>query len=117
MDSLFATLDTQSETVVELQRKLTGIPALGPKNGGQGEKEKADFLLGYLRTMGIADIREFKAPDPDVPCGYRPSIAAIIPGTNTEKTLWVISHPHIAPPGKRDRWNTAPHTPDRELRG
>lgn len=110
MDSIFAALDQQTETVVELQTKLTGIPALGPINGGEGEKEKAEFIVGYLKSMGIEDIRELNAPVTDVPCGYRPNIAAIIPGKNTEKTLWVISHIDIVPPGDMELWNSDPYT-------
>lgn len=110
MDTLFTTLDQQTETVVELQTQLTAIPALGPINGGEGEKVKAEFLLNHLKSMGIADIREFKAPAKDVPCGYRPSLAAIIPGKNQEKTLWVISHIDVVPPGDLTLWNSDPYT-------
>jgi succinyl-diaminopimelate desuccinylase len=110
MDILFQTLDQQTEKVVELQTKLTSIPALGPINGGEGEKEKADYLLDYLKGMGIRDIREYNAPVDDVPCGYRPNIAAVIPGKNTEKTLWVISHIDVVPPGDLTLWNSDPYT-------
>lgn len=114
MDTLFASLDKQTETVVDLQRKLTAIPALGPKNGGDGEKEKAELLLAHLQTMGITDIREFHAPADDVSCGYRPSLAAIIPGRDSEKTLWVISHIDIVPPGELGLWKSDPYTLVRE---
>ncbi len=114
MDALFTNLDTQSEAVVELQTKLTAIPALGPINGGEGEKEKAEFLLAHLKSMGIEDIREFNAPAEDVPCGFRPNVAAIIPGKNTDKTLWVISHIDIVPPGDLELWNSDPYTLVRE---
>ena len=110
MKSVFDTIEKQSDRVVELQTALTAIPAMGPKNGGDGEKEKADFLLSYLKSMGIADIREYRAPDESVSCGYRPSVAAIIPGKNTEKTLWVISHTDIVPPGDLGLWNSDPYT-------
>jgi len=110
MDKLFAELDRKEEFVVELQRSLTAIPALGPRNGGDGEKEKAEFLLDLLKSMSIEDIREFRAQDPDVPCGYRPNIAAVIPGKNTDKTLWVISHIDVVPPGDLALWNQDPYT-------
>ena len=110
MDTLFTTLDEQSEVVVKLQSKLTAIPALGPKNGGDGEKEKAEFLLAHLNSMGIADIREYRAPDDTVSCGYRPSLMAIIPGKDTSKTLWVISHIDIVPPGDISLWKSDPYT-------
>jgi succinyl-diaminopimelate desuccinylase len=114
MDSIFSTLDQQTEAVVDLQSMLTAIPALGPKNGGDGEKEKAEFLLAHLKSMGIEDIREFKAPDSNVPCGFRPSIAAVIPGKNVDKTLWVISHIDIVPPGDLELWTSDPYTLVRE---
>lgn len=110
MNSLFSLLDQQTETVVELQSKLTSIPALGPLNGGDGEKEKAEFLVSYLKSIGIEDIREINAPDDTVPCGYRPNIAAVIPGKNANKTLWVISHIDVVPPGDLKLWNQDPYT-------
>ena len=110
MDALFSFLDGQSDKIIELQTNLTAIPALGPINGGEGEKEKAEYLLDYLKSMGIEDVREYRAPDSAVPCGYRPSIAAVIPGKNTEKTLWVISHIDVVPPGDLALWNSEPYT-------
>ncbi|MBI9078175.1 MAG: M20 family metallo-hydrolase [Pseudodesulfovibrio sp.] len=110
MDTLFSTLDQQSETVVDLQTKLTAIPALGPKNGGIGETEKANFLINYLKFIGIEDIREFNAPDDTVSSGSRPNIVAFIPGKNTDKTLWVISHIDVVPPGDRILWESDPYT-------
>jgi len=110
MDKLFAFLDQQSDNIVELQTNLTAIPALGPKNGGDGEKEKGEYLLGYLQSMGIEDVREFQAPDSEVPCGYRPNIVAVIPGKDTAKTLWVISHIDVVPPGDLELWDSDPYT-------
>jgi len=114
MSALFEELDRQAEAVAELQRALTAIPALGPRNGGDGEKEKADFLLAHLKGMGIGDIREYPAPDASVSCGYRPNIAAVIPGTDTSKTLWVISHIDVVPPGDLALWNSDPYDMVRE---
>jgi succinyl-diaminopimelate desuccinylase len=113
MDALFALLDEQTETAFELQNALTAIPALGPRNGGDGEKAKAEFLMDHLKAMGITDIREFRAPDDSVSCGYRPSIAAVIPGKDTSRTLWVISHTDIVPPGDLNLWNSDPYTLER----
>ncbi|NDV19184.1 M20 family metallo-hydrolase [Pseudodesulfovibrio sp. JC047] len=110
MDTLFAELDKQTETVVDLETRLTAIPALGPMNGGDGEKDKADFLIAHLKSMGIEDIREYNAPASDVSCGYRPNVVAVIPGKNTQKTLWVISHIDIVPPGDLTLWDTDPYT-------
>lgn len=103
-------LESSAQTIIDLQRALVGIPALGPLNGGPGEKDKTEFLKSYLKDMGFAEIREMRAPDPAVPCGYRPSLAAVIPGRNTAKTFWVISHTDIVPPGDLALWNGDPYT-------
>jgi succinyl-diaminopimelate desuccinylase len=112
--TLFRHIDGLAETVVDLQRSLVAIPALGPQNGGPGEKDKADFLRRYLEDLGIADIRDLPAPDASVPCGFRPNIAARLPGANARKTLWIISHLDVVPPGDRALWATDPYTLVRE---
>jgi succinyl-diaminopimelate desuccinylase len=114
MDSLFTALDSRTEAVFELQKSLTAIPALGPMNGGDGEKDKTEFLIAHLRSMGIEDIREFRAPDSSVSCGYRPSVAAVIPGADTSRTLWVISHTDIVPPGDLALWKSDPYVVERD---
>lgn len=98
----------QSATVVDLQRSLVSIPAVGPDNGGDGERVKTDFMLGYLAQIGLAGVAEYKAPDPRVPCGHRPSLAAVIPGRDTTRTFWVISHLDVVPPGDRTLWTSDP---------
>ncbi|MBU1230840.1 MAG: M20 family metallo-hydrolase [Proteobacteria bacterium] len=102
-------IEAQSQTVIDLQRALVGIPALGPMNGGPGEKDKTEFLKGYLKEMGFSTVRELRAPDPAVPCGYRPNLAAIVPGRNSAKTLWIISHTDIVPPGDLELWDSDPY--------
>lgn len=109
MQDLFTFLDSQSDFVVNLQRRLTAIPAVGPKNGGPGEEAKAVFLREHLRSLGLTDIRDYPAQDPSVPCGFRPNIAALIPGRDTSRTFWVISHLDIVPPGDLTLWNSDPY--------
>ncbi len=103
-------LESSAQAIIDLQRALVAIPALGPLNGGAGEKEKTEFLTGYLKELGFAQVRELRAPDPAVPCGYRPSLAAVIPGKNAAKTFWVISHTDIVPPGDLALWSGDPYT-------
>lgn len=103
-------IESSAQTIIDLQRQLVAIPALGPLNGGPGEKDKTEFLKVYLKEMGFAEVREMRAPDPAVPCGYRPSLAAVVPGRNTAKTFWVISHTDIVPPGDLALWNSDPYT-------
>ena len=109
-DALLSFLDDQRDAVIDLQRRLTAIPALGPDNGGPGEREKADQLKVLLAAMGFPEPREINAPDARVPCGHRPNLAVVLPGADASRTFWVISHLDIVPPGDRALWRTDPYT-------
>jgi succinyl-diaminopimelate desuccinylase len=109
LDRVQSFLDTQRETVIDLQRRLTAVPALGPDNGGPGEREKADLLKHLLAGLGLPEPREINAPDSRVPCGHRPNLAVILPGTDTSRTFWIISHLDIVPPGDLGLWRTDPY--------
>jgi succinyl-diaminopimelate desuccinylase len=108
-DALLSCLDRKRDMVIDLQRELTAIPALGPDNGGPGEREKADRLKTLLAGMGFPEAREINAPDPRVPCGHRPNLAVVIPGADTSRTFWVISHLDIVPPGDTALWRSDPY--------
>jgi succinyl-diaminopimelate desuccinylase len=109
LDKLLATLDGERDTVIDLQRTLVAVPALGPDNGGSGERVKADGLKEYMAGLGLPSVTEYNAPDPRVSCGHRPNLAVILPGLDTSRTLWVISHLDIVPPGDPALWKTAPY--------
>jgi succinyl-diaminopimelate desuccinylase len=108
-DDILRYIKEQRETVISLQRDLTAIPALGPDNGGAGEREKADYAVDLLEKLPGVSVRQFNAPDPRVPCGHRPNIAAVLPGADTSKTLWIISHLDIVPPGDPSLWQSDPY--------
>ena len=99
----------QRETVIDLQRTLVSIPAIGPDNGGQGERVKTDAMIAWMESIGVTGIREYHAPDTRVPCGHRPSVAAIIPGEDESRTFWVISHLDVVPPGDLALWTSDPY--------
>jgi succinyl-diaminopimelate desuccinylase len=103
-------LDDQRQTVIDLQRALVAIPALGPDNGGTGEGEKADYLAALLHAMNVPRVLELNAPDQRVPRGSRPNIAALLPGRNTQKTLWIIGHTDVVPSGDLNLWQSDPFT-------
>lgn len=114
-ETLFAHIDDSREYLTELQRSLVSIPALGPRNGGDGERDKADWLKGHLASLGLGKVVELNAPDADVSCGYRPNLAVKLPGADTSRTLWIISHLDVVPPGDRSLWDNDPYT--LEVRG
>ncbi|GAB6176858.1 M20 family metallo-hydrolase [Desulfobaculum senezii] len=109
-NQIFTYIDSQRDALLDLQRKLVAIPALGPDNDGPGEKAKTDFLMEYMREIGLENITELSAPDERAEAGYRPNIAAIIPGANPDRTLWIIGHTDIVPPGDESLWDGDPYT-------
>ncbi|MFW5722893.1 MAG: M20 family metallo-hydrolase, partial [Desulfohalobiaceae bacterium] len=63
-------------------------PALGPDNQGQGEADKARFLIDELKRIGFDTVRELRSDDDRVSCGYRPNLVTVLPGEDTGRTLW-----------------------------
>lgn len=108
LKSIFNKIDSYRDVMVQLQKDLTAIPAIGPKNNGQGEAKKARLLKKFLEKAGIR-VEEFNAPDSSVPDGYRPNLVARINGQAQDRTVWVMTHIDIVPPGPRELWHTDPY--------
>ena len=94
--------------MIDLQVRLSAIPAISPESGGEGEAEKADLLLQYLNNTGFDRIDLIKAPDLDVSCGYRPNIIAKLKGESSEKTIWIMTHMDVVPAGESSLWRGNP---------
>ena len=95
--------------MIRLQAGLTAIPALAPENGGDGEMKKAAFLVEALREMGFPPAETCNAPDSRVSDGERPNLVVRIPGRNPERTVWVMTHTDIVPPGEMKLWDRNPY--------
>ncbi|MBN2569454.1 MAG: M20 family metallo-hydrolase [Deltaproteobacteria bacterium] len=102
-------IDSYRDDMIELQRLLTAIPAIGPENKGDGEYEKARVLINYMRSRGFKDIVEYNAPDDRVSSGIRPNIILTLPGRNPKKTVWILTHTDIVPPGEMNLWDHDPY--------
>ncbi len=102
-------LDAFEPQMVQLQIDLCAIPALSPENGGDGEFQKAVLLLDRLREFGLNDIRECPSRDPRVSSGLRPNLLVWYPGNNTERTVWILTHIDIVPPGETSLWESDPY--------
>jgi len=87
---------------------LCAIPAMSPLSGGEGEAKKAEFLLKFLKKNGFKNIKVIKAPDLDAPAGYRPNILVIHEGKNSSKTIWIMTHMDVVPPGELALWKGDP---------
>lgn len=93
--------------VFELQSALTAMRGLGPENGGDGEKNKADYLEKWLRSFGVDSIEHVDAADERVSSGIRPNLIARVPG-RTSRTLWILGHMDVVPAGEESLWHTDP---------
>src|SRR5512137_2130662 len=107
-DKLFRRIEQFRDEMVDLQMKLCAIPAIAPSSGGEGEAKKAAFLVDWLGANGFVDISLIKAPDLDAPDGYRPNILAYFRGKSSARTVWVMTHTDVVPPGEMSLWQGNP---------
>ncbi len=101
-------IEQYRDEMVDLQMKLCAIPAIAPSSGGEGEAKKAEFLVEWLKANGFVDISVVKAPDLDAPAGYRPNILAYSRGRSSARTVWVMTHTDVVPPGEPSLWRGDP---------
>jgi succinyl-diaminopimelate desuccinylase len=101
-------IEQYRDEMVDLQMKLCAIPAIAPSSGGEGEAKKAEFLVEWLKANGFVDIAVVKAPDLDAPAGYRPNILAYSRGRSSARTVWVMTHTDVVPPGEPSLWRGDP---------
>lgn len=108
-DRLARRIEQFRDEMVDLQVRLCAIPAIAPSSGGEGEAKKADFLVDFLKASGFVDVTLIKAPDLDAPAGYRPNILAYCRGKSSARTIWVMTHTDIVPPGELSLWRGHPY--------
>jgi succinyl-diaminopimelate desuccinylase len=101
-------ISSLKDSMIDMERELTAIPALGPLNGGQGEHEKALYLEKKLQALSPEGLLSVPCPDSSVPRGDRPNLIALFKGKNPSRTVWVLSHMDIVPVGDRKLWKTDP---------
>lgn len=102
-------IDSYAGGMIELQTGLTAIPALAPENGGNGEYRKARYLMERLAEMGFDDITSYDAPDNRVSSNSRPNIIVTLPGKNRRRTVWILTHVDVVPPGELSLWDRDPY--------
>jgi succinyl-diaminopimelate desuccinylase len=108
MDTIFDRIDSFRNEMIDMQIKLCSLPAISPSSGGEGEIKKAEFLLEFLKKNGFSNIDLIKAQDLDAPSGYRPNILALYKGKSSTKTIWIMTHMDVVPPGDLKLWNGNP---------
>ncbi len=108
MEKIFHKIESFRDEMTDFQIKLCSIPAIAPSSGGEGEGEKANVLLEFLNKNGFSEIEVIKAPDLDAPSGVRPNILAFFKGKDSSKTIWVMTHMDVVPPGELALWKGNP---------
>lgn len=101
-------IDSYRDQMIDMQIKLCSLPAISPTSGGEGEAKKAEVLLDFLKEIGLTDIQVIKAPDMDAPSGYRPNILALRKGKSSSRTIWIMTHMDVVPPGELSLWQGNP---------
>ena len=108
LNSLYSFINQQQTLLLALQSGMTALPAIGPDNNGEGEEAKALFLKAQLAGLGLPAVVEINAPDTRVPCGYRPNFYTLLPGKDNSRTIWIVAHIDVVPPGDLSLWKTDP---------
>ncbi len=83
-------IESYKNDVIELQRLLTAIPALGPENDGDGESKKAEALKEYLKKAGFPEPEHYDAPDERVSSKVRPNLVYRFAGNDNSRTVYVV---------------------------
>lgn len=106
---VFRIVEQSKSTMVGSLIGMCRIPALDPSSDGDGELEKVKYLEGLLRELGL-QFERMDAPDDRVSSGIRPNLLVRVPGKE-RRTLWVVSHSDVVPPGDLSGWSHDPFDP------
>ena len=98
-------IDNFKDDAVKILSKLIEIKALSPENGGEGEWDKAEYIQSLLDFAD--EVERYDAEDSRAKNGLRPNIVAKIRGKE-RRTLWIVSHIDVVPPGDLKLWNSDP---------
>ena len=102
-------IDQYSDEVIDIQKRITAVPALSSVNGGQGEYEKAKIIQSILETLDFDSLENIAAPDDTVESGQRPNLIFRWKGESSDKTIWIMAHMDVVPPGEREEWDSDPY--------
>jgi succinyl-diaminopimelate desuccinylase len=101
-------IESYRNDMIDMQIELCSYPAISPEYGGEGEAKKAEVVQRFLDKNGYEDIQVIKSDDLEAPSGYRPNIISRYPGLDSGKTIWIMTHLDVAPPGELALWKGNP---------
>jgi len=99
------------DEIVESLRSMLRVKSIGPAYGGEGESDRAKYLMGLLRKMGFKTVDLYESDDPSVPSGKRPNIIVRLRGTSP-KNIWIVTHLDTVPEGDIEAWKSPPYDPE-----
>ena len=112
MENVFEKINSYERQMYDTLMNVVRIKALAPENEGDGELEKAKYLVHIMREMGFEDVKIVKAPDKRVSAEFRPNIIALVAGKQPDKgTIWSVAHTDVVPEGDMKLWDTDPYEP------
>ncbi len=112
LETLFTKIDGYARQMYDTLMNVVRIKALAPENDGDGELEKAEYLMGLLTRFGFDEVEMIKAPDERVTCGFRPNVIGVLKGSDPGRgTIWSVAHIDVVPPGDMGLWDTEPFEP------
>jgi succinyl-diaminopimelate desuccinylase len=111
LSDIMAKIDNYRQNIIDFETQMIRIQALGPENGGDGEREKAEFLKTWLtNNLRPDNLTEYRAPDERTSYGYRPNLVAMFRGRSDRRTIWIMTHLDVVPPGDLSKWTGDPWT-------
>lgn len=112
MDSkeLTAAVARNEKSMIDSLCSMLKIKAVGPENDGDGEGERAEYLISLARGLGFKSVELYESIDPRVPSGKRPNIIIRLKGTS-DRNLFVVTHMDTVPEGDLKAWKYPPYDP------
>lgn len=111
INTVLEKIDRMRDYAINILSELIKRPAVNPSFGGEGEYEKAMFLVETIKEWGFDDIKTINAQDPRAKMNIRPNVLAYIKGEVKDR-LWILTHLDVVPPGDLSAWTiTKPFEP------
>jgi succinyl-diaminopimelate desuccinylase len=110
--TVFTHIDSLKHEMAQALLSLISVPAVAPDSGGDGEEQKAQWLIRFLEDLGFDRVERYDAVDLRVSSGKRPNVIAYLNGASDERRLWIVTHLDVVPSGREDAWTvTKPFSP------
>jgi succinyl-diaminopimelate desuccinylase len=107
-------IEELADESIDFLLRMCSIPALGPENQGPGEMVKYLAVKEHVLALKPDRVEEVFAPDDRVPDKVRPNLLAIFFGRDRSRTVWILSHVDVVPPGELGLWDSDPFKPYRK---